>query len=192
MSSAPAPISRRPENIYGFWLVLALPGIFLVLHGLVMRGGINYLRWSGEVSCILLIAAMAVTPLQMILGPLPWLRRRRRHIGVASAIYALLHLAVWLAEANFGKLLRSFSRPDVLAGWIALALLLLLAVISQDRMVRLMGPRWKQVQRWVYPAAILTLIHWAMLTDFAPRVAVYALPLLLLSAWRLMRHLQDR
>jgi sulfoxide reductase heme-binding subunit YedZ len=192
MTSAPEPISRRPDNIYLFWLVLALPGIFLVLHGLMFRGGVDYLRWSGEVSCILLIAAMLVTPLQMIMGPLPWLRKRRRHFGVASAIYASLHLAIWLAEANIGKLLRSFGRPDVLAGWIALALLLLLAAISQDRMVRLMGPRWKQVQRWVYPAAILTLIHWAMLTDFAPRVAVYALPLLLLSAWRLMRHLQGR
>lgn len=186
MKSTQAP-QRLVDNIPGFWLLLALPGIYIVLHGLIQRGGLDYLRWSGEVSCILLIVALAVTPLQMIFGPLPWLRIRRRHIGVASAAYATLHLAVWLREANFGKLIRSFTRIDIAPGWIALGILLLLAALSNDRMVRRMGPRWKQVQRWVYAAAILTLIHWAMVTEYAPRVAVYVIPILLLSAWRLMR-----
>ncbi len=177
--------AARPR--YGFWLALALPALGLIAHGLLIRHGVDYLRWTGEISCILLIITLAVTPLQMMFGPLPWLKARRRNIGVASFLYGALHLAVWLASTNMGRFLNSFSRPDVLAGWLALAVMLALALTSTDAAVRKMGPRWKALQRWIYAAAILSLVHWMMLTGFALRVWIYVLPILLLQGWRIMR-----
>ena len=56
---------------------------------------------SGEISCWLLIVTMAVTPLMMLFGPLPWLKARRRSLGVASFGYAVLHLLFWLSLIPF-------------------------------------------------------------------------------------------
>lgn len=181
------PWRRWADNVYFFWLVLALPALFFALHALVGRGKLDYLARTGEVSGALLAAALMVTPLMLLFGPLPWLRVRRRHLGVASFLYAALHLALWLGEANIGKLLRSFRNPDLVPGWVALAIMAVLAATSNDWSVRRLGPRWKRLQRWAYAAAILTLAHWLLTAGPALRVAVYCGPALLLSAWRLFR-----
>jgi sulfoxide reductase heme-binding subunit YedZ len=181
------PEQRLADNVYLFWLVLASPALLLALHALVGRGKVDYLARTGEVSGALLAAALMVTPLMLLFGPLPWLRLRRRHLGVASFLYAAVHLALWLGEANIGKLLRSFTNPELVPGWLAFATMALLAATSNDGSVRRLGPRWKRLQRWAYAAAILTLAHWLLTAGFALRIAVYCGPVLLLSAWRLLR-----
>ncbi len=189
MAETTGALRKLAENIYLFWGLLALPAVYLVLGKLIWRDQFNFLGLSGEYSGWLLIISMMVTPLMLILRrPLPWLKARRRHIGVASFLYGLLHLAYWLLDASVWSFIKSFFRLAVLPGWIALAILLVLALTSTDKAVASMGVRWKALQRWVYPAAVLTLLHWVMTYETGINPAVYFLPLGLLSAWRYWRY----
>lgn len=170
-----------------FWALLALPVAVLIALRLGPGLKLNYLYWTGVLSCWLLILAMAVTPLQMLFGPLPWLRVRRRYLGVAAFGYGVLHLVVWVLGKSVSAFLNSFVRAEVLPGWIGLAIMLVLAAISFDGAVRRLGPRWKAIQRWVYPAAVLTLVHWVMTTGNMTTVVLSSAPLAALSLWRLGR-----
>lgn len=175
------------DNVYLLWLVLALPAIYILAQFFVLHGRVPYVPLTGEISGWLLIVTMMITPLMLLLGPLPWLKARRRYFGVASFGYACLHLFFWLTGANMGVLIRSFERFDILVGWIAMGLFVLLALTSNDFSVRSMGTKWKALQRWIYPAAILTFVHWVMTTNSISWAVIYCLPLIVLSAWRLMR-----
>lgn len=179
---------RVTDSIYGLWIVLALPAVWFLAERFVLHGKVAFVPWTGILSCWLLILTMAVTPLQLLLGPLPWLMKRRRYFGVASFGYALLHLGFWLMNANLGELIRSFIQVEILTGWIAMAIMTVLAAISFDRAVRTLGRRWKTIQRWIYPMAILTLVHWVMTTDHLMDVVLYCAPLAALSAWRIVRY----
>jgi sulfoxide reductase heme-binding subunit YedZ len=58
--------------------------------------------------------------------------------------------------------------------------------------VRTLKGTWKQLQRLAYPAAILTLIHWALIHDgLVPALANFA-PLALLQLIRLFRFTRNR
>lgn len=181
--------TRLVDNVYLLWTLLALPAVWFIVARLgLWPGKVAFVPWTGLVSCWLLILTMAITPLQMIVGPLPWLRRSRRYFGVASFGYALLHTLFWLVNANWGGLVRSFARVEILTGWIALPIMFLLAATSFDLAVRKLGPNWKSLQRWVYPMAVLTLIHWAMTTQYLMDVVIYCGPLVLLEIWRVVRY----
>ena len=188
MTNTASPIRKLTDNIYLFWALLAVPGVYLVVQRVILHGKVAFVPLSGEIASYLLIAALMVTPLMLLFGPLPWLKTRRRHLGVASCLYGLLHLGFWLVNANMGAFLRSFVRPDLITGWIAMAIMVALALTSTDGMVRKMGPRWKTLQRWVYPAAILTLAHWLTTTLNVTEALVWSGPLILLSGWRVLRH----
>ncbi len=179
---------RSTDNIYLLWVVLALPAVWFLTERFVLHGKLPYVSWTGIVSCWFLIVTLAITPLQQLLGPLPWLKKRRRYLGMASFGYALLHFFFWLVNANMGSFLRSFARVEILVGWISFFLMIALAVTSNDRSVRTMGTGWKRLQRWVYPAAVLAFIHWLMTAQYVLDPVLYAAPLIALSVWRVLRY----
>lgn len=180
---------RLTDSIYGLWIVLALPAVWFVAERFVLHGKVAFVPWTGILSCWFLILTMAVTPLQLLLGPLPWLKKRRRYFGVASFGYASLHLGFWLMNANMGALIRSFIRVEILTGWIAMAIMAVLAAISFDRAVRTLGPRWKTIQRWIYPMAALTFVHWLMTDETGwVTILIYTGPLIALEIWRIVRY----
>jgi len=97
--------------------------------------------------------------------------RRRRDFGLASFAYAVGHTGIYLVDkASLNAVLSELSSPDLLAGWLALALFLPLAATSSDKAVRVLKRSWKPLHRLVYPAAILTFLHWA-LASFDPSTA---------------------
>ena len=179
---------RITDNVYLFWALLTLPAIWFLLERLVLHGKVPYVPWTGLLSCWLLIVTMLVTPLQLLFGPLPWLKERRRHLGVASFGYAMLHLFLWMLNVNMGGLIRSFMRVEILVGWISLAIMIPLALTSNDQSVRKMGTDWKRLQRWIYPAAVLAYIHWLMTTHVMIEPVLYAAPLIVLTIWRIIRY----
>ena len=91
-----------------FRVLLAVPAVVLLSRFQVGTGGFGHLiEGAGEWSARLLIAALSVTPLRMIFKgrhwPM-WLFKRRRDLGVASFLYAVLHLsayAVKLGKSGF-------------------------------------------------------------------------------------------
>ena len=58
----------------------------------------------------------------------------------------------------------------MLAGWLAFALFVPLAATSNDMATRALKRTWKRLHRLVYPAAILTFLHW-VLAAFDPATA---------------------
>ncbi len=129
---------------------------------------------SGLWAAWLLMLTLAVTPIRLLFrtrGWATWLARRRRDLGVASFAYAAGHTCIYAAnQPSFGAALSDAIEPDLLAGWLALALFVPLALTSNDVAVRALKRTWKRLHRLVYPAAILTFVHWS-LTAFDPMAA---------------------
>lgn len=176
-----------------FWLVLSVPALLLVAGWWLGRiDSMDMLHPTGEWSARLMIVAMALNPLVALLGPrrwLGWLVARRRAIGVASFGYALLHLAFYLIDmGNLDDILAEWLAPGIWTGWAAFALMVPLALTSNDRALRWLKARWKRLQRLVYPAALLTLLHWLWVHNSYGAALAHFAPLALLLAARFLKH----
>lgn len=159
------------------WLILALPGLWIGWRWAMTPDAYGYghaIGDSGDWAAWLLMATMAVTPLRLMFRSrrwTSWLMRRRRDLGVASFAYAAGHTLIYLIrKASPDLILAELSTPYIFVGWIALALFLPLAITSNDVSVRRMRRSWKKLHRLVYPAAILTFLHWVW-SAFDPTTA---------------------
>ncbi|MCP3970248.1 MAG: iron reductase [Rhodobacteraceae bacterium] len=181
-------------NPYWLWALLSLPALG-ILNGAVTSTNPRVLHILvhpiGEFAARFMIIAMLATPLMLLFkgwrGPC-WLKRNRRYFGVAAFGYAALHTLFYLMDkATLERVLSEATRLDIWTGWLAFAIFIPLAVTSMDWFVRRMGPAWKTLQRWTYPAAVLTLIHWAALDRWEHPTAaiVHFAPLALLEAYRI-------
>ncbi len=115
-------------------------------------------RWAIR----LLLAALAVTPLRWILG-WPRLLQMRRMIGLAAFAYAAAHLALYTADQAFdlsAVATEIIRRGYMRIGFYALLVLTFLAATSTDGMVRSLGAElWRYIQRGIYVAAALAVVH---------------------------------
>lgn len=178
---------------YWLWVLLALPAAGFVS---AVTGSDDpkvfeeFLHPTGEFSARFMIIAMLASPLVLVFkgwrGP-QWLKKNRRYFGVAAFGYAALHTLYYLIDAQtMARVLQDVPHLYIWTGWLAFLIFIPLAVTSMDYFVRKMGPRWKQLQRWTYPAAVLTLLHWAALHDWGEigPALVHFVPLGLLEAYR--------
>ncbi len=159
---------------------------------LMYDSGVWSIRW--------LIVAISVTPLLRLITLLGrgqalgrWLLRKRRHIGLVSAIFAVVHLLHYLRhEGRLDAVLHDLWLLEYATGWLSLALIAALAVTSHAWAVRAMGRRWKRLHLWVYPAGILALWHWYLLDYYTGRVlfwsCLFAAPPLLRWMFLRIRH----
>lgn len=179
---------------YFLWAILCLPAIPMTMGAFSgePKAFHQLLHPTGEFAARFMIIAMMATPLKMALpgwrGP-RWLVRNRRYFGVAAFAYALAHTVFYLIDVGIAGAMDEAVKLAIWTGWLAFLIFIPLAMTSNERSVRAMGPAWKRLQRWVYGAAVLTLIHWAALHDWggvAPALAHFG-PLIALSAWRLVR-----
>lgn len=148
----------------------------------------DLLHPSGEMSARLMIVAIALGPLMALFGPrsgLVWLVRRRRHFGVAAFAYAVLHLVFYIIDmGNIDDMLAEILAPGIWTGWLAFGLMLPLALTSNEAAVRALKAGWKQLQRLVYPVAVLTLLHWIWVHNNVGPALVHFVPLILVVAAR--------
>jgi sulfoxide reductase heme-binding subunit YedZ len=166
-----------PASRLLLWLVLALPGLWILYRWAAtpdLYGFGHAIGDSGDWAAWLLMLTLAVTPLRLLFRGrswTTWLMRRRRDFGVASFAYAAGHTIIYLADkASLDAILADLALPDILIGWLALALFIPLAATSNDFATRALKRSWKRLHRLVYPAAILTFLHW-VLASFDPTTA---------------------
>jgi sulfoxide reductase heme-binding subunit YedZ len=137
-----------------------------------------------------LIAGLAIGPLAQALH-MPRLKRLRRPLGVAAAVFAALHSLQYLAYSGVwpDELQLLWQRGYLLVGLLAVALLIPLAATSFNAAIRWLRPRrWSALHALVYPAVLLTVLHELM--SRAPVVGEVGVHVLLaagLLAWRLGR-----
>ncbi len=180
------------------WLGLALPGLWMLYRWTTSPDVYGYghiIADSGDWAAWLLMLTLVVTPLRLLFpkrGWVIWLMRRRRDFGVASFAYAAGHTIIYLADkASFDAILADMMSAEYLTGWLAFALFVPLAVTSNDIAVRALKRSWKRLHRLVYPAAILTFVHW-VLTAYDPTTAIIHIVVLAVielgRVWLQQRH----
>ena len=177
------------NNRLVIWGLLALPGaamLFGWLRGAAEAGAL--LHPSGETSARLMIVAMAIAPLMALVGSRGWLRwmlARRRWFGVAAFGYALLHTIFYIVDmGNVGDMLAEIAAPGIWTAWAAMLFMSIVALVSNNALMRLLRKAWKPVQRLTYPAAVLTLAHWILVHNNATAALVHFVPLALIVAAR--------
>jgi sulfoxide reductase heme-binding subunit YedZ len=172
-----------------FWALLCLPAILMMrpyVFGDVIA--MDMLHPTGEWSARFMIAAMVLSPLLSLIGPRPWLSwliQRRRALGVAAFGYAILHLIFYIIDmGNLDDMLAEFWALGIWTGWAAMLFFVPLAVTSNDASMRALKAGWKRLQRFVYPAAVLVLVHWIFIHNNLGPALVHFIPLVLLVAAR--------
>lgn len=173
-----------------FRLLIAIPAIVMLSQYVLSGGGLGQvLQSSGEWAARMLVLTLAVTPLRMLFKgrhwPL-WLFKRRRDLGVAAFLYALLHLGSYVArQSSLNVILYDMSFIEYLPGWLGFAAMAILFVTSNDWALHRLGTAWKKIQRLVYAAAVLAFLHWLWIRlDNVPAYAHFV-PLAALETFRL-------
>ncbi len=183
------------DSRYFTWAVLALP--FGWLLNAFRDGGLFYgevIHASGELSARLLLLSLAITPMRLFFSESnwpSWLLHRRRYFGVAAFAYAVLHTAVYLErKIGSGLILQETAEFSMWTGWLAMAILVPLAMTSNDTSVRRLKRAWKKLHRWAYLAALLTFTHWIFIAfDFVPGL-IHFLVLAMLETYRIWKRRQ--
>lgn len=183
--------SLRRIPIWLVYLIGVLPAPMWLWLGATGQLGVDPAKVIehrlGELALQALILGLAVTPLRRIAGLN--LMRFRRAIGVLSFYYVSCHLLVWLVlDVQIPAQIWAdiVKRPFVTIGMAGFALLLPLALTSNNWSVRRFGQGWRRLHRLVYPAVLLGAIHFLMLTKgFQIEPLIYLGLVLVLLAARL-------
>ncbi|CAN96727.1 MULTISPECIES: sulfite oxidase heme-binding subunit YedZ [Sorangium] len=148
------------------------------------------LNQLGLLALVLLVASLAATPLKLVSGwtfPL----RIRKALGLLAFFYACAHFLTY-AIVDQGLDVRAIveditERPFLLAGFVALLVLVPLAATSTARMLKRLGAaRWKRLHRLAYAAAVLGIVHFFLrVKKDATEPMIYAALLALLFAVRI-------
>lgn len=178
-------LNKKPT----FWLLLAIPALLMLRR--YASGDLiamDMLHPTGEWAARLMIFAMVLSPLVSLLGPKPWLNwlvQRRRALGVAAFAYSVLHLVFYLIDmGNVDDILAEFWALGIWTGWAAMLLFVPLALTSNDASMRRLKAGWKRLQRLVYPAAVLVVVHWIFIHNNLIPALIHFVPLALLVAAR--------
>jgi len=159
--------------LLGLWVVLMAPlGLLWGQAGaaddpdaLVAASGYWAMAW--------LAIAAVMTPLARAWRPLARLLWLRRAVGLAAFGASGVHLWLYvLAMRGFAEpggewalIADEAFTPGILTGWAALALMLPPALASNDAAMRVLRRAWKPVQRLALAAAVLALVHMAVVHD---------------------------
>ena len=184
------------SNRFIIWLLLSIPAVVVLSEFAV--GEISYkgvIYETGEFGVRFLIVALVATPLAMMFpsrGLTRWLLLNRRYIGVAAFGYVFLHSLFYLLDERArGVNEEEFFRFGIWTGWLAFFLFLLLAATSNDFAMKELGRDWKIIQRFVYLAAVLTLLHWVYIDvrhqEWVPALLHFS-PVIVLSVYRVYRN----
>ncbi len=144
-------------------------------------------RSSGIWALALLWIVLCVTPLRRLAS---WgqLVRHRRALGLYAFFYTMLHVIAWAIWDRGGDPAAMWTdiwqRDFIGVGAVAVLLLVPLALTSTRGWIRRLGRGWKRLHWLIYPAAVLSVLHFDWMragkNDFLePRLYAGLLALLL-------------
>lgn len=183
------------------WLNSLIPVTILGLDAWNHRLGANpieyFLRATGVMTLVFVLATMLITPIRKWFG---WnqLIKYRRIVGLFAFFYGLIHFTTYIVFDRSldiaGTVADVIQRPFIALGMAALLMMVPLAVTSTNAMVkRLGGKRWQMLHRLIYLTAIAGVIHFWMIVKsdvFYP--AIFAAILAVLLAVRAYFSLRSR
>ena len=145
---------------------------------------------QGEWAINFLALTLLVTPVRKITG-CNRIQSIRRMLGLFTFFYATLHFTaylVFLLELDLAGLGDDIARrPHITIGFLALLLLVPLAVTSTRTMMRRLRRQWALLHRLVYAVSILAVVHvlWAARSSYLEAL-VYGSVLTSLLMYRLI------
>jgi len=114
---------------------------------------------SGEFALRWFTAVLTCTPFVILFGATKNLFVRQA-MGITCFVYSLLHFSVFLIDQG---MVATFSEVNYILGLAGLMILLPLAITSNKKSMHHLKATWKKIQKWVYPAFILSILHVALL-----------------------------
>lgn len=156
----------RRIPVWLVWLLGLIPLALLIADTLTGGLGVEPVRdiehRLGRTALYFLVASLAVTPLLRLTRVN--LIRYRRALGLLCFTYAVLHLLAWVSMDMaflWAQMSRDLiKRPYLFFGMAGFAILLALAVTSNNRAIRYMGMGWRRLHQLIYVAAPLVVLHW--------------------------------
>jgi sulfoxide reductase heme-binding subunit YedZ len=160
---------RRPDylriGVHAFGLA---PLGFLLAAALMDQLTVNPIQnveqRLGHYALYMLVASLAVTPMNTLFG---WrqLIRHRRTIGLYAFFYACLHFSVFFGVDYFFDvrevLMLTVEKPYIWLGLSGLIILTALAITSYKWWMKKMGHAWQSLHRTIYFAAGILVLHYA-------------------------------
>lgn len=140
---------------------------------------------TGKFALVLLILALACTPLNTVFGFRQALKVRRA-LGLYAFFYASIHFVIFIGlDYQFDLVLLQeaiFEKKYAFVGFAAGLILLSLAITSTRGWMKRLGKIWARLHRLVYLAGILVIVHyvWLVKSDIRIPLLYGALVLVLL------------
>ena len=165
---------------WGGLLLAALPACRLVYRVIWGDLGPDPLvtleHGTGYWAFVILLATLSVTPIRRLSG---WnaVIKLRKMLGNTSAAYAVAHVAIYATldqGFDWSSIWRdALEHKRIFLGLAAFLILLVLAATSPVAMVRRLGKRWSTIHKWVYAAAILAVVHFALTKKLLLREPIF-------------------
>ena len=147
-------------------------------------------RELGDWALIFLIITLSVTPVSNFLK-LKNLLRLRRMLGLITYFYAILHLTSYIIidlQLDWREFVKDVTKRNfIILGATSIVLLTPLALTSNNISLKIIGLKsWKRLHYLVYPAAIISIVHFFMMirADYH-RPIIYATLLIALLIYRI-------
>jgi sulfoxide reductase heme-binding subunit YedZ len=169
------------KSPYLLWLLLAIPSKpFLIDLVLADSYYSEMMHRSGVISIQLLVFTLLISPVLIVLKKLSftkhlsfteqlrrWLLKSRRYFGVASFLYAFIHLLLYVRETYYlTDILEEALTWKMGAGWIAVIFFIPLVLTSNNRSMKKLANKWKLLQRLAYLVVVASFVHWLSLDLF--------------------------
>ncbi len=158
----------RNVPAWPIYVIGILPVIWVFWAGIDGRLGVDPVKeiehrlglWGLQVLILSLLITPARTYLKLNLI------KYRRALGLVAFFYIFAHLLVWLVlDVQVpGEIWKDIvKRPYITVGMVGFALLVPLAITSNDLSIRRMGAAvWRKLHKLVYAAVLLGGVHYLM------------------------------
>jgi sulfoxide reductase heme-binding subunit YedZ len=182
------------------YIVLMLPGLWVFYKAVNNQLGADPLKalehQLGVYALQLMLAVLLITPIRNLFGVN--LIKYRRAIGLMAFFYALAHLTtyLWLDQQWWwGAIYKDLTkRPYIIIGMLAFTALIPLALTSNNRSIKRLGPLvWKKLHRLTYFAALGGAVHYVLLEKtWQQEPILYVLGVVVLLGYRVFRSKREK
>ncbi|MBX4910348.1 MULTISPECIES: protein-methionine-sulfoxide reductase heme-binding subunit MsrQ [Rhizobium] len=188
------PKRWQPASVWLLYVVGLVPAAWAFYLGATDQLGADPVKtfelFLGIWTIRFLILTLAVSPARELFG---WnYLRYRRALGLLTFYYALMHFTVYMVldqameiQAVINDVLK---RPFIMFGMAGLAMLIPLAVTSNNLSIRRLGNTWIWLHRLVYIIAACGALHFALSTKILDlQQFIYVgliIALILYRSWR--------
>ena len=164
------PKRWQPASVWALYAIGLLPAAWTFYLGASDQLGADPVKtfelFLGLWTIRFLILTLAVSPARDLLG---WnYLRYRRALGLLTFYYALMHFTVYMVldqALDLSAVLDDvLKRPFIMFGMAGLALLVPLAVTSNNFSIRKMGMKWIWLHKLIYIIAAAGALHFALST----------------------------